>query len=272
MKDMGAAPLAALAVVAVGVIGAGAYALNRLATDAEASKKRASGGLVPGDGTAPPSGSIEPEANPLTGPMLPYRGRILLVGGRLALGIAQGLKDELSAIEAESGLPVTPHVITIWDGADIPAQIEATASALKENGLPPEAALLDGQKPDVVILAMGDYNAMWGPVDPMTDQAMVGLTKVFAGMARQHFPNVLWVAPWNQDTQPNARELMLRMGAATLSAVGRAAMLVPQRLLVEMTSDPIVPTAKGYREIAHEAAVLLLKNGPAAQAALHSPA
>lgn len=238
------------------------------ALSSSAQKQPIGGGGKPSDGSGGEAspGSVIPPMNPLAGPMLPERGRVLIVGGRIAMGLATGLRDELLALEEETGRPVAPQAITVWDGADVPSQIEATALAIRDHGLPPEAASVGGGKPDVVLLAVGDYNAMWGPVDDTTDKAMVFLTQTFADVSREHFPSVLWIGPWNPDTQPNARELALRMGAAALTArPGRAAMLVPKRLLIE-TSGPIEPTAKGYREIAHEAAAILLKNGPNALA------
>jgi hypothetical protein len=248
------------------LVSAGAYLWlsSRSATKpaAASSSPKGPSGAPSSGGTQVPPGSVVPA---LLGRMLPDRGRVLVVGGALALGIANALHDELESIEQTSGDPVTPVAIRVWDGEDVAYRVEDVASALQTAGLPPSAAMIEGAKPDIVILAIGDYNAAWGPVNEYTVQAMMGLGAAFADVARAHFPNVLWIAPWNVKDQPFATEMQLRMGQAALTASpGKGAMLVPKSLSVPMENQ-VTPTADGYREIAREIAQLVLRGaqGPA---------
>ena len=204
----------------------------------------------------PPGPAVTP-LPPLTGPVLPPHGRLLVVGGKDAHGLATALVPELQGIELAEQIPSSPAMVTVYDGADTLYPIESFAKGVEEHGLPPEATNLAGQgRPDVVVVMLGMYDAAYGPVDDVVKYT-VSLGRALSQAARDHVPNVIWILPWNPDLAFQ-KEMQAKIGAAaTSSAPGRVLAMTPDYSRVDM-DDAVTPSEAGYREIAKEVSSILL--------------
>ena len=205
---------------------------------------------LPPDTPKKPDGTfIEPPA--AQGPIFPAHGRILVVGGSMALGLGRELNTVMQGIEASTGIPASPQIVTVWDGLGV------TAAATFAEGLdrmPDTARNLDGLgAPDVVVVLVGEYDAL---VEPQGDMlaAITRMSKALSGVARDHLPNVIWIVPWDG---VHADELKLPIAAAAArGAPGHVLPFPPKKS--EIAMNGYTPTDAGYRALATQVASVLL--------------
>lgn len=205
---------------------------------------------APGPEPKKPDGSfVEPPT--AQGPIFPAHGRILVVGGGMALGLGRELNIVMHGIEASTGIPASPQIVTVWDGRGV------TAAATFAQGLdtmPDTAKNLDGLgAPDVVVVLAGEYDAL---VEPQGDMlaAITRMSKTLSGIARDHLPNVVWIVPWDG---VHADELKLPIAAAAArGAPGHVLPFPPKKSEIPMNG--FLPTDEGYRALAAQVATVLL--------------
>lgn len=197
-----------------------------------------------------PDGSfVEPPA--AQGPIFPAHGRILVVGGAMALGLGRELNTVMQGIEASTGIPASPEIVTVWDGVGV------TAAATFAEGLdrmPDAARNLGGLgAPDVVVVLVGEYDAL---VEPQGDMlaAITRMSKTLSWIARDHLPNVIWIVPWDG---AHADELKLPIAAAAArGAPGHVLPFPPKKSEIPMNG--YTPTDAGYRALAMQVSSVLL--------------
>ena len=218
--------------------------------------------------------SFLPELAAMKGAMLPPHGKILLLGGELAVGLAQALAKELATIEQMNRYPVTPSAMSVWDGAPVLYDFELLSASLGVNGVP-KAPACEACPPDLVIIFSGERNMHWGPVDEGTRKAITHIADTFAVEARDHYPNMLWVAPpSNPEFDEPANQSLLKgmvFSAAQLARPGRSAFLNPKKFEAPYPAvggilgpDPMMvdharPNEAGYAAIAKQVAEIITK-------------
>lgn len=223
----------------------------------------------PGDSSACPPGSFTNEAGecvvvPTQGkpsPLaIPDHPRVLFVGDRGALLVAQRLNLLLSNYEVESGAPVAPANTTVWDGKG-PFSIETMSLAPLPNDV------VDA-KPDVAVVILGQWNALYGPADKMTgDELVEVLTRLVNLLPAKReggapATNIILVKPFA------GQYALLVSALCDIAAVRLVPRVYPFGSTIKIALDDtqMYPTEDGALALAQQLAALFVHKGQVAHA------
>lgn len=249
-------PSPLLWIAAVAAAAAGGVALYRMtsADDEQGASARSGDSPACPPGTRP---STSGECVSITKPKpsalaIPPNPRVLFVGDRGALLVAERLNLILQNYQVETGNPAAPANTTIWDGQG-PYSIESFSVA-------PIPDTVASEKPDVAVVMLSQWNAVHGPVDgTVTDELveiLTRLTNLLPKTREEGAPatNILLVRPFS-----GARALLMS-AVCDVAALKLAPRVFPVaiRTQVEIDDGGIVPTEDGALVVAQQLAELFV--------------